>query len=114
MAELPTFRQALSERVIVFDGAMGTEIYARGVFINRCYDELNLSQPDIVQEIHGSYRKAGADVLTTNTFGANRFRLPAVGGDPATGLLARRSDVGFRCVRVVAAAGAGSAGGTGR
>ncbi len=74
-----TFREALSERVIVFDGAMGTEIYKHGVFINRCYDELNLSQPDIVSTIHSAYRKAGADVLTTNTFGANRLRLGAYG-----------------------------------
>ena len=54
-----TFREALSDRVIVFDGAMGTEIYKHGVFINRCYDELNLSQPDIVAAIHNEYRKAG-------------------------------------------------------
>lgn len=74
-----TFREALSERVIVFDGAMGTEIYKHGVFINRCYDELNLSQPDIVSTIHDEYRRAGADVLTTNTFGANRLRLGAFG-----------------------------------
>jgi homocysteine S-methyltransferase len=79
MPDLPDFREALSERPILFDGAMGTEIYARGVFINRCYDELNLSQPDIVQDIHCAYRKAGADVLTTNTFGANRVRLAAFG-----------------------------------
>ncbi len=65
--------------MILFDGAMGTEIYARGVFINRCYDEINLSQPDIVRDIHGAYLSAGADVLTTNTFGANRFRLSAHG-----------------------------------
>jgi methionine synthase I (cobalamin-dependent)/5,10-methylenetetrahydrofolate reductase len=81
LPDLPAFREALGDRVIVFDGAMGTEIYARGVFINRCYDELNLSQPDTVQEIHAAYRKAGADVLTTNTFGANRFRLAAHGLD---------------------------------
>ncbi len=76
-----TFREALAERVIVFDGAMGTEIYKHGVFINRCYDELNLSQPDIVSGIHAEYRAAGADVLTTNTFGANRLRLGAFGLD---------------------------------
>jgi methionine synthase I (cobalamin-dependent)/5,10-methylenetetrahydrofolate reductase len=74
-----TFREALAERVILFDGAMGTEIYARGVFINRCYDELNIGQPDTVREIHAAYRKAGADVLTTNTFGANRARLATHG-----------------------------------
>lgn len=58
---------------------MGTEIYSRGVFINRCYDELNVAQPSIVQDIHAAYRRAGADVLTTNTFGANRYRLSAYG-----------------------------------
>ena len=73
------FREALADRVLIFDGAMGTEIYARGVFINRCYDELNLAQPDTVREIHTAYRKAGSDVLTTNTFGANRTRLSAYG-----------------------------------
>ncbi len=78
MAAVP-FREALAERVLLFDGAMGTEIYARGVFINRCYDELNLSQPDIVNDIHAAYVKAGADVITTNTFGANRYRLGAYG-----------------------------------
>ncbi|MDP2306729.1 MAG: bifunctional homocysteine S-methyltransferase/methylenetetrahydrofolate reductase [Pseudomonadota bacterium] len=76
---MSSFRDALQSRVVLFDGAMGTEIYARGVFINRCYDELNLSQPDTVREIHTAYRKAGADVLTTNTFGANRTRLSAHG-----------------------------------
>ncbi len=77
MAE--TFRDALAARPLLFDGAMGTEIYARGVFINRCFDEVNLSQPSTVSEIHAAYRKAGADVLTTNTFGANRYRLAAYG-----------------------------------
>ncbi len=73
------FREALADRVLLFDGAMGTEIYNRGVFINRCYDELNLGQPDTVTEIHAAYVKAGADVITTNTFGANRYRLGAYG-----------------------------------
>ncbi len=73
------FREALAERTILFDGAMGTEIYARGVFINRSYDEVNLTNPDIVTEIHASYLNAGADILTTNTFGANRFRLAPFG-----------------------------------
>ena len=57
------------------DGAMGTMLYARGVFINRCYDELNLSQPELVREIHAEYLQAGAEVIETNTFGGNRFRL---------------------------------------
>jgi methionine synthase I (cobalamin-dependent)/5,10-methylenetetrahydrofolate reductase len=60
---------------VLCDGAMGTMLYARGVFINRCYDELNLSQPELVREIHAEYLQAGAEVVETNTFGANRFRL---------------------------------------
>jgi homocysteine S-methyltransferase len=73
------FRDQLSSRVIVADGAMGTMLYSRGVFINRCFDELNLSQPDLVRQIHQEYVKAGAEILETNTFGANRTRLAAFG-----------------------------------
>ncbi|MCS7316681.1 MAG: homocysteine S-methyltransferase family protein, partial [Bryobacteraceae bacterium] len=69
------FRQHLAERVLVADGAMGTMLYAKGVFINRCYDELNLSAPHLVKEIHEEYIRAGAEILETNTFGANRVRL---------------------------------------
>ena len=72
---MQTFREALKSRILLFDGAMGTEIYNRGVFINRSYDELNLTSPDIVRDIHISYVEAGADVITTNSFGANRMRL---------------------------------------
>src|ERR1039458_308363 len=57
------------------DGAMGTLLYAKGVFINRCYDELNLSQPDLIHAIHHDYLQAGAEIIETNTFGANAFRL---------------------------------------
>ena len=56
---------------VLCDGAMGTMLYARGVFINRCYDELNLSQPEMVREVHAEYLQAGAEVVETNTFGAN-------------------------------------------
>jgi len=73
------FREQLSRRVIVADGAMGTMLYSRGVFINRCFDELNLSQADLVRQIHQEYAKAGAEILETNTFGANRARLSAFG-----------------------------------
>jgi methionine synthase / methylenetetrahydrofolate reductase(NADPH) len=73
------FRDQLSRRVIVADGAMGTMLYSRGVFINRCFDELNLSQPDLVLQIHQEYAKAGAEILETNTFGATRARLAAFG-----------------------------------
>lgn len=73
------FRERLSERVLVSDGAMGTMIYGRGVFINRCFDELNLSQPTLIREIHEEYVKAGAEILETNTYGANRPRLESFG-----------------------------------
>ncbi len=67
------------EQVVVFDGAMGTMLYSRGVFINQCYDELVLRSPDLVREIHAAYVKAGAEVLETNTFGANRLKLTQYG-----------------------------------
>src|SRR5579863_5367985 len=57
------------------DGAMGTLLYSNGVFINRCYDELNLSQPDLIRSIHHDYLQAGAEIIETNTFGGNAFRL---------------------------------------
>lgn len=73
------FLDFLRDNVVLFDGAMGTALYARGIFVNRCYDELNLSKPDLVKEIHQAYIQAGADVIETNTFGANRFKLKAHG-----------------------------------
>src|SRR5262245_45679760 len=78
-ARAQQFRAHLSTRVLVADGAMGTMLYSRGVFINRCFDELNLSQPDMVKQIHQEYVKAGAEILETNTFGASRPRLAAFG-----------------------------------
>lgn len=60
---------------VLCDGAMGTLIYAKGVFINKCYDELNLIQPDLIRSIHQEYLNAGADIIETNTFGGNSFRL---------------------------------------
>jgi homocysteine S-methyltransferase len=65
--------------IIVFDGAMGTMLYNKGVFINQCYDELSLRAPDMVTEIHKLYVKAGADVIETNSFGANRLKLVQYG-----------------------------------
>jgi len=73
------FRDQLSKPVLVGDGAMGTMLYARGVFLNRSFDELNLSSPDLVRGIHQDYFKAGSEILETNTFGANRVRLAAFG-----------------------------------
>jgi homocysteine S-methyltransferase len=74
-----SFLDALDERVLVCDGAMGTMLYARGVFINRSFDALNLAQPDLVGEVHREYLRAGADVIESNTFGANRVKLAAFG-----------------------------------
>ncbi len=73
------FRSKLQSKIVVADGAMGTMLYAKGIFINRCFDELNLSAAQIVKEIHQEYVRAGAEVLETNTFGGNRIRLSAFG-----------------------------------
>jgi len=74
------FNELLStDRILVFDGAMGTMLYAKGVYINRCYDELNLSSPDLVREIHAEYIRAGADIIETNTFGATAHKLQQYG-----------------------------------
>src|SRR2546427_7450495 len=69
------FLSALQERVLVCDGAMGTMLYSKGIFISRCFDELNVSNPDLVRDVHLSYIKAGADIIETNTFGGNRTKL---------------------------------------
>src|SRR5678809_79481 len=73
------FLQELDTRVLVCDGAMGTMLYARGIFLNKSFDELNLTQPDLVAEVHQAYVRAGPDVSETNTFGANRVKLAAFG-----------------------------------
>src|SRR5687767_12546668 len=74
------FIQAIAdEHVYLFDGAMGTMLYSKGVFINKCYDELNLRNPEIVQEVHRQYVRAGAEIIETNTYGANRLKLRTFG-----------------------------------
>ncbi|MBN1155904.1 bifunctional homocysteine S-methyltransferase/methylenetetrahydrofolate reductase [candidate division KSB1 bacterium] len=70
-----SFRERIKNEILVCDGAMGTMLYAKGIYINRCFDELNLSNPKIVKDIHQEYIDAGADIIETNTFGANRFKL---------------------------------------
>ena len=65
----------LKQGPVLCDGAMGTLLYANGVFINKCYDELNLTHPDMLRSIHQEYLNAGAEVIETNTFGGNSFRL---------------------------------------
>ena len=73
------FLEAIDERVLVSDGAMGTMLYAKGFFINRCFDALNLMDPDRVRDVHHEYVRAGADLIETNTFGANAIKLRGFG-----------------------------------
>src|SRR5678815_5354119 len=65
----------LKQSPVLCDGATGTLLYAKGIFINRCYDELNVSQPDLIRQLHHEYMNAGAEIIETNTFGGNSFRL---------------------------------------
>src|SRR6266853_816064 len=81
------FRQALEQRILVADGAMGTALYAKGIFLNRCYDELNLSLPAMIRDVHQEYIRAGAEIIETNTYGANRKRLAAFGLAEKLGLI---------------------------
>src|SRR5580658_3372588 len=69
------FLARIKEFPVLCDGAMGSLLYAKGIFINRSYDELNLSQPELIRDIHHGYLQAGAEIVETNTFGANSFRL---------------------------------------
>ncbi len=119
----PTFLEELERRVLVCDGAMGTMLYARGVFLNRSFDELNLTQPDLVTDVHHAYVRAGADVIETNTFGANRIKLVDVrpggsdggnqhrggqagaAGGPRSGVRRRRDRAARRAYRAVGKTG---------
>src|SRR5207249_5983872 len=75
-----TLKNLLADgKVHVLDGAMGTMLYAKGFFLNVCYDELNLKQPRLVQEVHAEYVRSGAEILETNTFGANPLKLNSYG-----------------------------------
>lgn len=93
---MPTFADIFGSRPVLADGAMGTVLYARGVFINRCYDELNLSDPNLILAVHEDYLQAGAEILETNTFGANRFRLARHG---LAGKVAEINAAGVRIAR---------------
>lgn len=76
-----SFRERLSQGVVLFDGAMGTMLYQKGTYINQCYEALNLSAPSVVGDVHAEYARAGADVHETNTFGANGYKLRHFGLD---------------------------------
>ena len=93
---MPQFADIFATRPILADGAMGTVLYARGVFINRCYDELNLTDPGLILSVHEEYLQAGAEILETNTFGANRFRLARHG---LAGKVADINTAGVRLAR---------------
>jgi len=73
------FIESVQERVLLCDGAMGTMLYNKGIYLNLCFDELNLTNPEIVKEVHGEYIRSGADIIETNTFGANRYKLKKFG-----------------------------------
>jgi methionine synthase / methylenetetrahydrofolate reductase(NADPH) len=97
------FIDALAERVLVCDGAMGTMLYSRGVFINKSFDAMNLTQGDLVESVHQEYVRAGADILETNTFGANRIKLGSFG------LADRLREVNQAGVKIARRASAGQA-----
>jgi methionine synthase I (cobalamin-dependent)/5,10-methylenetetrahydrofolate reductase len=94
---VPPERAALLHRlvnppdVVLFDGAMGTMLYARGVFINQCFDDLVLRAPDLVRDVHAAYVKAGADVIETNSYGANRAKLSQYGLEEQVAEINRRA-----------------------
>src|SRR5271157_3919523 len=73
------FLERIEKRSVVCDGAMGTMLYSKGISLSRCFDELNAAMPQLVKDVHLAYVKAGAEVLETNTFGANKFRLEKFG-----------------------------------
>jgi len=81
MAGMSAFLDHLSCRVLLCDGGMGTMLYAKGIYFNSCFDELNLTNAGLVRGVHAEYVKAGVDIIETNTFGANRFKLKKYGLD---------------------------------
>src|SRR3954451_14537893 len=88
------FLDRLERGALLGDGAMGTQLYARGVPYERCFDELNLTEPALIQRVHREYIRAGAELIETNTYGANRFKLAPYG------LEDRVRDINFRAVKL--------------
>src|SRR5271156_1637721 len=81
----------LNERIVLGDGATGTYLYELGVPLNHCLEELNLSQPELLARVYREYAEAGAQVIETNSFGANRVRLARFGLDDQVGEINRRA-----------------------
>jgi homocysteine S-methyltransferase len=104
------FSEIFADRPVLADGAMGTLLNSRGIFINRCYDELNLSNPALILAAHEEYLQAGAEIVETNTFGANRFRLTRHGlGDKVRDINAEGVQLARRAVEHLRARQAGQA-----
>lgn len=99
----PTFLQALASGPLVVDGAMGTQLYERGVLFSACFEELNLSKPELVKKVHEDYLRAGAQILETNTFGANAMRLEK------HGLSGKVREINLAAVKLAREAAAGKA-----
>src|SRR4029079_587403 len=107
-----SFRSLLDgDGIHVFDGAMGTMLYSKGIYINRSYDELNLVAPDLVREVHAEYVRAGAEIIETNTFGANVNKLQPYGLEATTcdatvnnlqpyGLKANAREINIKAARI--------------
>ena len=91
---MSTFLEALAQGPLVVDGAMGTQLYERGILYSSCFEELNLNKPDLVRKIHEDYVRAGATVIETNTFGANAMRLER------HGLVSKMALVNERAVQI--------------
>src|SRR5205814_2344471 len=90
-AKASPFLDALSQRVLLSDGAVGTELIERGVPSDACLEKLNLDQPGLVRRLHLDYIEAGADFVQTNTFGGNRVRLAAFGLEKRVAEINRRA-----------------------
>lgn len=107
------FIDRLQEGVLLADGAMGTMLYAKGISYERCFDEVNLSNPALVEEIHRSYLAAGAELIETNSFGANRFKLAEHGLEDKVRLINLQAAKVARAAREVAGVDAFVAGSVG-
>ena len=110
---LPLLLERLHRGPLLADGAMGTLLYERGIAFDQCFDELNLSKPTTVEAIHRDYLAAGAELIETNTFGANAVRLAAHGLEQKVRLVARQGVKVARAARDIVGVNALVAGSVG-